>query len=84
MGNKGRWLWGTVLGLLLGFPLGGIPAVTLAQSVSEVSDNDALAEAERLNQRAFELYQQGQYNEAEPLLQQSLKIRQEPIRFRPC
>ena len=47
--------------------------------MSEVSENDALAEAERLNQRAFELYRQGQYDEAVTLIQKSLKIRQEQL-----
>ncbi|NEP26593.1 CHAT domain-containing tetratricopeptide repeat protein, partial [Moorena sp. SIO3I6] len=45
------------------------------QAMSQVSKQEELAEAERLNQQAEQLYQQGKYNEAIPLAEQALAIR---------
>ena len=39
----------------------------------------ALAEAERLTQQTFELYQQGKYNEAIPLAEKALAIRKQQL-----
>jgi Flp pilus assembly protein TadD/regulator of replication initiation timing len=49
---------------------------TVAQVIAQVStqDQEALAEAERLNQQVEELYQQGKYNEAIPLAEKALAI----------
>ncbi|MCA2570870.1 MAG: CHAT domain-containing protein [Microcystis sp. M42BS1] len=47
---------------------------TVGQVISQVSPQDKLAEAERLNQQVIQLYQQGKYNEAIPLAQQALAI----------
>jgi CHAT domain-containing protein len=54
----------------------GILTPTIAETVAQVStqNQEALAEAERLTQQAFELYQQGKYNEAIPLAEQALAI----------
>jgi tetratricopeptide (TPR) repeat protein len=54
---------------------------TLGQVISQVStqDTEALAEAERLNDQAVELYQQGKYNEAIPLAEQALAIRKKQL-----
>jgi tetratricopeptide (TPR) repeat protein len=50
---------------------------TVGQVIAQVSSQaqEALAEAERLNQQAIELYQQGKYNEAIPLAEKALTIR---------
>jgi tetratricopeptide (TPR) repeat protein len=46
----------------------------------EATENDiTLAEAERLNQRAVELYQQGKYNQAIPLAEQALAISKQQL-----
>ncbi|WP_375327584.1 tetratricopeptide repeat protein [Microcystis sp. BLCC-F210] len=47
---------------------------TVGQVISQVSPQDKLAEAERLNQQVIQLYQQGKYNEAIPLAEQALAI----------
>ncbi|NES00462.1 MAG: tetratricopeptide repeat protein, partial [Symploca sp. SIO1B1] len=41
-----------------------------------VAQEDGLAEAEKLNQQAFQLYQVGKYSEAIPLAEKALAIRQ--------
>ncbi|NES21187.1 MAG: CHAT domain-containing protein [Symploca sp. SIO3E6] len=41
-----------------------------------VAQGEDLAEAERLNQQAFQLYQEGKYSEAIPLAEKALAIRQ--------
>lgn len=50
---------------------------TIAETLAQVSTQDqaALAEAERLTDQAYELYQQGKYNEAIPLAEKALAIR---------
>ena len=44
---------------------------TLAEEVSQVSQQEELAEAERLNQQVIQLYRQGKYAEAIPLAEQA-------------
>jgi CHAT domain-containing protein/Flp pilus assembly protein TadD len=55
----------------------GMLTPTVGQVTAQVSsqDQEALAEAERLNQQVGELYQQGKYNEAIPLAEKALVIR---------
>ena len=53
----------------------GMPVPMLKQAISQVSSQDELAKAERLNQQAYELYQQGKYNEAIILAEQALEVR---------
>jgi CHAT domain-containing protein/DNA-binding XRE family transcriptional regulator len=54
----------------------GILTPILAETVAQVStqNQEALAEAVRLNQQAVELYQQGKYNEAISLAEKALAI----------
>ncbi|WP_043996543.1 tetratricopeptide repeat protein, partial [Microcystis aeruginosa] len=52
---------------------------TVGQVISQVSPQDKLAEAERLTNQAYELYQQGKYNEAIPLAEQALAIRKQQL-----
>ena len=69
--------WINVVAIMGVMGLGlAIPQTTLTQEISQVSPQDELAEAERLNQRVIELYQQGKYDEAVPLAEQVLAIRQ--------
>jgi tetratricopeptide (TPR) repeat protein len=58
---------------------GVILTPTVGQGISQVSPQDKLAEAERLNNQAVELYQQGKYNEAIPLAEQVLAIRKKVL-----
>jgi tetratricopeptide (TPR) repeat protein len=52
---------------------------TVGQVISQVSPQDKLAEAERLNQQVIQLYQQGKYNEAILLAEQALAIRKQQL-----
>jgi tetratricopeptide (TPR) repeat protein len=54
----------------------GMLRPTVGQVIAQVSsqDQEAFAEAKRLTQQAFELYQQGKYNEAIPLAEKALVI----------
>ena len=54
----------------------GMLTPTVGQVIAQVSsqDQEALAQAKRLNQQAMELYQQGKYNEAIPLAEKALAI----------
>jgi CHAT domain-containing protein len=54
-------------------------AVMLPGAWAQQSAEDALAQAEKLNQQAFELYQQGRYAEAIPLAEQALAIREQAL-----
>ncbi|MEM8806568.1 MAG: tetratricopeptide repeat protein, partial [Cyanobacteria bacterium P01_G01_bin.38] len=47
--------------------------------LAQQSDEAALQEAAQLNEQAIELYQQGNYAEAEPLLQRALQIREQSL-----
>ncbi|MEO0455983.1 MAG: tetratricopeptide repeat protein [Cyanobacteria bacterium P01_A01_bin.114] len=49
------------------------------QLIAQHSDTAALQEADRLTEQADELYQQGQYAEAEPLYQRALQIREQSL-----
>ena len=74
---KGLLRFGLVTVIAVGVVPLGMLTPTVGQVTAQVSnqDQEALAEAERLNQQADELYQQGKYNEAIPLAEQSLAIR---------
>jgi tetratricopeptide (TPR) repeat protein len=67
-------------GLVAMFAVGVVPlgmlTPTVGQVIAQVSSQDqqALAEAKRLNQQAVELYQQGKYNEAIPPAEKALAI----------
>jgi tetratricopeptide (TPR) repeat protein len=54
---------------------------TVGQVIAQVSsqDQEALAEAKRLNNQAVELYQQGKYNEAISLAEKALAIRKKVL-----
>jgi tetratricopeptide (TPR) repeat protein len=58
---------------------GVILTPTVGQVISQVSPQDKLAEAERLNQQVIQLYQQGKYNEAILLAEQALTIRKQQL-----
>ncbi|MBE9098235.1 tetratricopeptide repeat protein [filamentous cyanobacterium LEGE 07170] len=53
----------------------GTPRPALPQTLTP-EQNAALQEAEQLDQQAVQLYQQGRYNEAIPLAQQALELRE--------
>ncbi|MGK7935249.1 MAG: tetratricopeptide repeat protein [Xenococcaceae cyanobacterium] len=57
----------------------GMPIAMVEQAMSQVSPQEELAEAERLNQQVEQLYQQGKYNEAIPLAEQALAIRKKVL-----
>ncbi|NEO45495.1 MAG: tetratricopeptide repeat protein [Moorea sp. SIO4A3] len=67
----------TVVGVL-GFWI-GMPVPIVEQAMSQVSQSEELAEAERLNEQVVQLYQQGKYNEAIPLAEQALGIRKKVL-----
>ncbi|MGD1908328.1 MAG: tetratricopeptide repeat protein [Leptolyngbyaceae cyanobacterium] len=48
-------------------------------TAAEAEIAESLQQAANLNQQAFALYQAGQYQDAEPLLQQALAIRQQQL-----
>jgi CHAT domain-containing protein/Tfp pilus assembly protein PilF len=54
----------------------GMLTPTVGQVIAQISsqDQEALTEAERLNNQVLELYQQGKYNEAIPLAKKALAI----------
>jgi CHAT domain-containing protein/Flp pilus assembly protein TadD len=60
---------------LLGFKI--TPAV--GQTISQVSQQDELAKAEKLNKQGIQLYQEGRYAEAEPLHKEALTIRKKQL-----
>ena len=57
----------------------GIPVFIVEQALSQVSEEDELAEAKRLNQEADELDRQGKYAEAIPLAEKALAIRKKVL-----
>ncbi len=57
----------------------GMPVPIVEQAMSQVSPQEELAEAERLNQQVIQLYQQGKYAEAIPLAEQALAIRKKVL-----
>ncbi|MEL6763033.1 MAG: tetratricopeptide repeat protein, partial [Cyanobacteria bacterium J06607_6] len=68
--------------LLAGGSIGLVPimaAPARAKLVAQVASEAALQRANELSQQALILYQQGRYDEAEPLYQQSLEIRLEQL-----
>ncbi|MEN9215954.1 MAG: tetratricopeptide repeat protein, partial [Gloeomargarita sp. HHBFW_bins_162] len=70
MGKQQLAGWVLAVGVVLGVPVGigmNQPQVVMAQSAE-------LQEAERLNQKVIQLYNQGRYSEAIPLAQRSLAI----------
>ena len=70
-------LLGAVLGIAL---VAGGPEKVLAQnSPVVVSPSAQLEEAKRLDREATELYQQGKYDEAIPLVKRILEIRQKAL-----
>ncbi len=58
----------------------GMPVPMMEQAMSQVSQQEELAEAERLKQQAIQLYQQGKYAEAIPLAEQALEIQKKVLR----
>ena len=75
------WIVGiTVAGLWLG---GYVPSlareILLAQTSPSTQPQDPLERAAALNQQVAELYQAGQYQEAIPLAEEALAIRQEQL-----
>jgi CHAT domain-containing protein len=76
------FLTSLILLILLLVPLlparGQTTTLLLVQN-STPETNPELAEAQKLNQQAIELYQQGKYAEAIPLLQQALEIRKKVL-----
>jgi tetratricopeptide (TPR) repeat protein len=73
---KGLLKFGLVTIIAVGVVLLGMLTPTVGQVTAQVSsqDQEALAEAERLNQQVGELYQQGKYNEAILLAEKALAI----------
>jgi CHAT domain-containing protein/Tfp pilus assembly protein PilF len=73
---KGLLKFGLVTAIVVGVVPLGMLTPTVGQVIAQVSsqDQEALAEAKRLNQQAVELYQQGKYNEAIPLAEKALAI----------
>lgn len=72
------FLWLTVLVGCSGL-LSAIPQPVRGQTNSPVllaQRSDELEEAKRLNQQAYQLYQQGKYNEAIPIVERVLEMRQ--------
>ena len=68
--------------LLAGGSIGLVPVIAAparAKLVAQVASEAALQRANELSQQALILYQQGRYDEAEPLFQQSLEIRREQL-----
>ncbi|NEQ38166.1 MAG: tetratricopeptide repeat protein, partial [Okeania sp. SIO3I5] len=57
----------------------GMPVPIVEQALSQVSEEDELAEAERLFQQVVELYQQGKYAEAISLAEKVLAIRKKVL-----
>jgi CHAT domain-containing protein/Tfp pilus assembly protein PilF len=78
---KGLLRFGLVTAIVAGVVPLGILTPTMGQVIAQVSnqDQEALAEAERLNNQAFELYQQGKYNEAILLAEKTLAIRKKVL-----
>jgi len=58
-----------------------MPGLAFAQSTPAATtvQSSELVAAERLNQQAFELYQQGKYSEAIPLAERALAIRKKVL-----
>ncbi|NEQ83522.1 MAG: tetratricopeptide repeat protein, partial [Moorea sp. SIO2I5] len=56
-----------------------MPIPMVEQAMSQVSQQEELAEAERLNQQVVQLYQQGKYAEAIPLAEKVLAIRKKVL-----
>jgi CHAT domain-containing protein len=80
--NNQNPLLGTVLGAVLGIVLAaGVPEGVLAQQSAPVviAQSGELEEAERLTQQVEELYQQGKYREAIPLVKRILEIREKAL-----
>ena len=68
--------------LLAGGSIGLVPVIAAparAKLVAQVASEAALQRANELSQQALTLYQQGRYDEAEPLYQQSLEILREQL-----
>jgi len=75
--NNQNLLLGAVLGIVLA---AGVPAGVLAQSSPVVVLPSAqLEEAKKLDREATELYQQGKYDEAIPLVKRILEIREKAL-----
>ena len=67
----------TFLGIM-GFWM-GMPVPIMEQVLSQVSEENELAEAKRLEQQIFQLSQEGQYAEAIPLAEKALGIRKKVL-----
>ncbi len=64
------------LGLLVNEPK---PVTGQTQPPQTIQQSPELQEAEKLNQRAWELFQQGKYTEAIPLAEKALAIREKVL-----
>jgi tetratricopeptide (TPR) repeat protein len=77
--------YGAVLGVMLGLMAQAVwmPKLVSAQvnaiEIAQSRSQQDLAEALQLNERAMQLYQQGQYSEAIPLAERSLAIYEEQL-----
>jgi CHAT domain-containing protein/Flp pilus assembly protein TadD len=78
---KGLLKFGLVMIVAVAVVPLGMLTPTVGQGIAQVSsqDQEVLAEAERLNQQAIELYQQGKYNEAISLAEKALAIRKKVL-----
>ena len=78
---KGLLKFGLITAIVVGVVPLGMLTPTVGQVIAQVSsqDQEALAEAERLNNQVIELYQQGKYDEAIPLAEKALAIRKKRL-----
>ena len=75
--NSHNLLLGAILGIVL---VAAVPERVLAQSSPVVvSPSAQLEEAKKLEREATQLYQQGKYDEAIPLVQKILEIREKAL-----